>query len=232
MVPIYGLLKTTLLDYNGHLASTIFLGHCNLRCPFCQNSTLLGPDIAESLIKEEEVFSHLKKRKHILEGVCITGGEPTLYKGLPEFIKSIKSLGYLVKLDTNGTNPKMLQSLIEKKQIDYIAMDIKNSKQHYKQTAGISEIDLGAIEESVSLLKNNPIPYEFRTTVVKEYHSLEDIRQIGEWLSGPSLYYIQNFKDSEHVLKKELHPFTKEELQEIKSILLPFLPKAQIRGDL
>lgn len=231
MVPIYGLLKTTLLDYSGHLASTIFLGHCNFNCPFCHNATLIGKTISDPLISEEEVFSHLRKRKAVLEGVCITGGEPTLYKGLPEFIDTIKSMGYLIKLDTNGTNPDMLRDLIKTKQIDYVAMDIKNCKEEYERTSGCKGLILSLVEQSVDLLKSGTIPYEFRTTVVKELHSLDDMRKIGQWLAGPSSYYLQNFKDSDHVMKPGLHPFSNEELEEMKEVVLPYLPNTRIRGD-
>lgn len=231
MIPVYGLVKTSLLDYSGHLASTIFLGHCNFNCPFCQNSTLIGTQIQDPPISEEVILSHLKKRKNILEGVCITGGEPTLYKGLPKFIESIKSMGYLVKLDTNGTNPAMLSSLIQDHLIDYVAMDIKNCKERYEESSGCNTPALSSLEQSVQLLKKGTLPYEFRTTVVKELHCLEDLKRIGEWLMGPSTYYLQNFKDSKHVVRKGLHPFSQEELAQMKSVLLPYLPNTHIRGE-
>ena len=231
MVPIYGLQKTTLLDYSPHLASTIFFGQCNLRCPYCQNYELITPDSTLATISPEEIFSHLRKRKHLLEGVCISGGEPTRYKGLPEFIRKIKELGYLVKLDTNGTNPSMLAELMDKHLIDYVAMDIKNSREQYGKTVGLPGMPLSAIEDSVSLLTNSDLSYEFRTTLVKEFHTEDDLLAIGEWLQGDSSYYLQNFRDSDTVHEKQLHSFTHEELLRFLQILLPYLPNTKIRGN-
>ncbi len=231
MIPIYGLQKTTLLDYKGYLASTIFLGHCNYRCPFCQNSLLIGEKITEPIISEKEVLSHLKKRKGILEGVCITGGEPTLYKELPAFIKEIKSLGYLVKLDTNGTNPTMVKSLVNENLIDYIAMDIKNARDSYSVSCGTSYAAIDQVEETIAFLMAEQIPYEFRTTIVKEQHTKERMLEIGRWLKGSSTYILQNFKDSENVPIKGLHGFSDEELLEIKQLLLTYLPNTHIRGE-
>ncbi|MDO5292587.1 MAG: anaerobic ribonucleoside-triphosphate reductase activating protein [bacterium] len=230
-MPIYGLQKTTLLDYKGYVASTIFFGHCNYRCPFCQNSLLIGSTITEPLITEEELFTHLHKRQGIIEGVCITGGEPTLYKDLPSFLAKIKKLGYLIKLDTNGTNPDLLMDLTKKHLVDYIAMDIKNSLPEYTLSAGTSHTSLEEIKASVEFLKTTCIPYEFRTTVVKEQHTIERMHEIGKWLKGPSTYILQNFKDSEHVIQKGLHGFTMEELNEIKRLLLTDLPNTHIRGE-
>ena len=184
MVKIHGFNKLTLLDYPGRLACTIFLGHCNFRCPFCHNAGLVLAPEKEPVIPLEEVLGTLKKRKGILDGVCITGGEPTMSAHLPEFIERIKELGYSVKLDTNGSNPKMLKSLVERKMLDYVAMDIKNSPQKYSMTTGMTQLNLDAIHESVEFLKTGVVDYEFRTTVVKELHQKEDIRMIGKWLSG------------------------------------------------
>ncbi|MDO5519968.1 MAG: anaerobic ribonucleoside-triphosphate reductase activating protein [bacterium] len=232
MIPIYGLQKTTLLDYKGYVASTIFFGHCNYRCPFCQNSLLVGAKITEPEITKEELFTHLHKRQGIIEGVCITGGEPTLYKELPSFLAEIKELGYLIKLDTNGTNPKMMMELVRDRLIDYVAMDIKNALPYYSVSAGTTQTNLKEIEASVDFLKSGSIPYEFRTTVVKEQHTKERMRKIGKWLSGPSTYILQNFKDSEHVIQKGLHGLTQEELQEMKTLLLSDLPNTHIRGEM
>lgn len=230
MIPIYGLQKTTLLDFPGHVASTIFLGKCNLRCPYCQNSSLLDPRDIPPSFTEEEVYQHLHKRKSILEGVCITGGEPTLTKDLPLFIKKIKDLGYLVKLDTNGTNPSMLQSLLEENLLDMVAMDIKNCPHHYGATIGIPQYNTKAVEESVALLKKCNIPYEFRTTLVKELHSKEDLLAISQWLQGPSPYYLQNYRHSEDVLSPGLHGFGVDELNSLLTVVKPLLPNASLRG--
>lgn len=231
MIPIYGLQKTTLLDYKGYLASTIFLGHCNYRCPFCQNSLLIGEKITEPVLLESDILTHLKKRKGILEGICITGGEPTLYNKLPEFIEKIKSLGYLVKLDTNGTNPDMVKSLVENGLIDYVAMDIKNARNDYSISCGIKDPFLDQIDKTISFLMDGKVPYEFRTTLVKEEHTMIRIKHIGEWLHGSSTYILQNFKDSDQVKTKGLHGFTDEELQDIKQMLLSDLPNTHIRGE-
>lgn len=231
MIPIYGLQKTTLLDYKGYLASTIFFGHCNYRCPFCQNSLLIGEKITEPVLSEDDVLTHLKKRKNILEGVCITGGEPTLYNKLPEFIAKIKALGYLVKLDTNGTNPTVVKSLVENDLIDYVAMDIKNAREEYPISCGTKNAFLDQIDETISFLMNGNIPYEFRTTLVKEEHTMARIKSIGKWLHGSSTYILQNFKDSDQVKTKGLHGFTDEELQDIKKMLLDDLPNTHIRGE-
>ena len=230
MIPIYGLQKTTLLDYPGHVASTIFLGRCNYRCPYCQNSSLLDPRDMVPAFTEEYLYQHLHKRKGILEGVCITGGEPTLEKELKSFIKNIKEMGYQVKLDTNGSNPAMLFDLLQENLLDMVAMDIKNSLTRYPVTIGNPKYSTKAVENSVQLLKECHIPYEFRTTLVKELHREEDLIAISEWLKGPSPYFLQNYKDSEEVLTKGLHGFTNEELQHLLSVVLPLMPNASLRG--
>ena len=213
MVKIHGFNKLTLLDYPGRLACTIFLGHCNFRCPFCHNAGLVLAPEKEPVIPLEEVLGTLKKRKGILDGVCITGGEPTMSAHLPEFIERIKELGYSVKLDTNGSNPKMLKSLVERKMLDYVAMDIKNSPQKYSMTTGMTQLNLDAIHESVEFLKTGVVDYEFRTTVVKELHQKEDIRMIGKWLSGSGRYFLQAYKESEHVIHPGFTCYAKEQLE-------------------
>lgn len=227
---IHGFNKTTLLDYPKHLAATIFLGGCNMRCPFCHNASLVQNIASTPTIPEEEVLSYLAKRKNILEGVCITGGEPTLYEELPTFISKIKSLGLKVKLDTNGTNPKMIKALVENKLIDYIAMDIKNAPDKYKETAGVSSIDLEAVMESVAFLLSNPIEFEFRTTVVKELHDLEDIISIGKWIAGAKAYYLQAYLDSGDILSPGLSGHTKETLIDYVSILSQYVDHVALRG--
>ena len=221
---IAGLNKTTLLDYPGRVAATIFTGGCNFRCPFCHNAGLvLTPSSAESY-SEEEVFSFLVKRKNVLQGVCITGGEPTLQDDLKEFIMKIKDLGYAVKLDTNGYRSEVLQSLLEKDLLDYVAMDIKNSPSKYGFTVGI-EADVEKVKASVELLKKSQIDYEFRTTVVKEFHDREDFRAIAEWLKGCPKYFLQQYKESEQMIctSREFHAYEKEEMEvlarDVQSVL-------------
>jgi pyruvate formate lyase activating enzyme len=227
---IHGFNKTTLLDYPGHLASTIFLGGCNFRCPFCHNASLVLTPSIQVCIPEEEVFSVLKKRKNILEGVCITGGEPTLYPGLSTFIAKIKDLGYLVKLDTNGTNPHILNRLIENKLIDYAAMDIKNSLEKYSLSSGIRDFDSLRIKESIACLLESTIDYEFRTTVVKEHHDKEDFLSMGRLIHGAKAYYLQAYKDSEDIISPGLSSYTKAELEAIQVLVAPFVQKVELRG--
>lgn len=227
---IYGLNKLTLLDYPEHLAATIFAGGCNLRCPFCQNASLVIRPNTQMEIPTDEIMSYLKKRTGILEGVCITGGEPTLYKDLPEFIKSIKEMGFKVKLDTNGTNPGMLKALTENMLIDYVAMDIKNCRSKYAITTGIPDLEISLIEESVSFLLNSNLDYEFRTTIVKEYHNKEDILSIAQWIKGAKAYFLQGFKDSGDLIMPGLHPHSKETMQEFLSLIKPYVRHAALRG--
>lgn len=227
---IHGFNKTTLLDYPGHLAATIFTGGCNFRCPFCHNGSLVLNPKGQPLITEEEIFAVLEKRKHMLEGVCITGGEPTLQKDLPDFIRRIKSLGILVKLDTNGMKPEMLKACLKEGLLDYVAMDIKNSKENYGLSTGLLQPELEKIEESVRLLKESSIEYEFRTTIVKEHHTAEDMERIGQWLAGAPRYYLQNYRDSEGVIEAGLHPWEDEVLKEFQEILKKYIPCVELRG--
>ena len=198
---IHGFNKTTLLDYPGHVACTVFTGHCNMRCPFCHNGDLVLTPGSQPAISEEEFFSFLNKRKNILEGVAITGGEPTIQADLPEFIKRIKEYNLEVKLDSNGMRPEILRKLMDENLVDYFAMDIKSSKSGYSYATGIANFDLGPVEESVSLLMENRVPYEFRTTVLKPFHNTEVFEEIAEWIKDCSQYYLQNYVDSHRILK-------------------------------
>ena len=216
---IVGLMKTTLLDYPGKVASTIFTGGCNFRCPYCHNGDLVLNHTTMEPYSEEEIFSHLNKRKNTLNGVCITGGEPTLQTELPEFIRKVKSLDLLIKLDTNGTNPAMLSSLLEEGLLDYVAMDIKHCKSKYNDVACMNSLDMQSIEESVDILKNCDIDYEFRTTVTRELHKMEDFEEIGKWIEGSKAYYLQPYKESEQVISKIFSTYTASEFDEIVSIL-------------
>ncbi len=182
------------------------------------------------VIPKEEIFAFLKKREGILDGVCVTGGEPTLYRELPEFIEKVKQLGFLVKLDTNGTNPEMLGILINDGLIDYIAMDIKTSFNNYPQVTGIPHVEKDRLRKSVEILLSGKIPYEFRTTVAKEFHTPEVFQEIGEMIKGCKNYYLQTFKDSEYVRRHDLTPYNKEELQGIALQLEKYDIKAYVRG--
>lgn len=227
---ICGLNKTTLLDYPGKVAATIFLGSCNFRCPFCHNSSLVLHASREPEISREEVLSFLKKRKGILEGVCITGGEPTLSPELGDFLQEIRDLGYPVKLDTNGSRPETLKELVSKGVVDKIAMDIKACPENYGNLAGLLYPDLDSIGKSVDFLMEGHVDYEFRTTVVKELHTEKDFREIGQWLKGAKAYYLQAYKDSEEVLQPGFCSYSLPELERFRSILLETIPLVEIRG--
>ena len=226
---IHGFNKTTLLDYPGLLASTVFTGGCNFRCPFCQNADLVLDPTSQPLIDENDIFDHINKRKGIIQGVCITGGEPTLQKDLEDFVKRLKEHGVKVKLDTNGYRPQVTKKLMENGLLDYVAMDIKSSLDDYGIVAGV-KIDPAIIKESVELLKNGPIEYEFRTTVVKELHNKETFEKIGELLSGADKYFLQGYIDSERVIDRRFSSYTREELEGFVSILGKTIKNVAIRG--
>lgn len=227
---ILGINKTTLLDYPGLVATTLFTGGCNFRCPFCHNGDLVlyPQDFPE--ITREEIFAHLAKRKGIITGVCITGGEPTLQNDLPNFIREIRALGYQIKLDTNGYCPDVLRGLLADGLLDYVAMDIKASRSNYGKACGIPSPAVSLIEESVSLLKNADISYEFRTTVVKGIHTVDDFLDIREWLAGPSPYYLQSYKESDAVIQKKYTAFETEELEDFLSLLQKTMSYVFLRG--
>ena len=190
---INGFQKLTLLDYPGKVACTLFTAGCNLRCPFCHNASLvINPDMSNG-ISTVEVLDYLKKRQGIIEGVCISGGEPLLQPDIKAFIKQIKTMGYFVKLDTNGCFPEKLIELVSSGLIDYVAMDIKNCKKKYAMTVGVDNFDITPVEKSVKFLKEGHVDYEFRTTIVKELHNVDDIQDIGVWLNGATRCFVQNF---------------------------------------
>jgi len=232
---ISGLQKMTLLDYPGKVACTVFLQGCNFRCPFCHNSELLGKEGPDT-IPEETLLAFLKKRVGLLDAVCITGGEPTLQPGLENLIVKIKELGYLVKLDTNGNRPEVLKSLVEKGLIDYVAMDIKNSPAKYGLTAGVPNMSLDRVEQSIRYLLGGNVAYEFRTTVADELHDPEDFTAIGQWLQSldpdhkAAAFFIQPYVDRESVLTTGLHTPTKEKLLAMQQAIGPHTCRAQIRG--
>ena len=225
---ISGIQKMTLLDYPGKCACTVFLGGCNLRCPFCHNASLVLT-CPEPAMQEAEFFAFLQKRKGLLDGVCVTGGEPTLRKDLPEFIRKIKDMGYLVKLDTNGSNPRMLRQLLEEKLLDYVAMDIKNCPDRYRETCGGVDI-LPQVEECLNLLQNSTVEWELRTTLCKPFHEGEALEAIGKWLTGTQNYYLQNFVDSGDLVGAGVSGFTKEEMEALRKYVLPYIPNTRIRG--
>lgn len=226
---IQGLQKLTLLDYPQHTACTVFLGGCNFRCPFCHNFELVDGSAAAEGITEEEFFAFLDKRHGLLDGVCITGGEPTLRPELPELIKKIKKLGFKVKLDTNGSNPQVIQKLLENQLLDYIAMDIKAGPDNYDKVAG-AKVNMDAIKDSIHIIMNSSIDYEFRTTVVEPLHTLQDFQKIGPWLKGAKQYFLQPFVDRDTVPTEGLATPSEEQLQKYLTEIQRFIPNAKIRG--
>lgn len=229
MLNIQGFQKTTLLDYPGHVAATVFVGGCNMRCPFCHNMNIVLAPPVPSYTKEE-ILDFLSRRSGILDGVCITGGEPTIYDELPDFIRQIKDTGLKVKLDTNGTNPQMLLLLINEQLIDYVAMDIKSSLSGYERACGISGIRLTPIKESIDLLINGKCDYEFRTTCVNEFLDDGMINDIGVLIKGAAKYYLQGYVGSEYVPDKTLTAVSKEKLLQYVQKLSKYVDHVEIRG--
>lgn len=227
---IHGFNTLTLLDYPGRVGATLFLGGCNFRCPFCQNGNLVLHPEREPFLPEEEVLAYLKKRQGILDGVCISGGEPTLYAELPGLMEKIKSLGFLVKLDTNGSHPEVIRKLHAEGLIDYVAMDIKSSPARYREAAGCEALDLAAIEESVEFLKSSVPEYEFRTTVVRELHTASDFADIASWIAGCRAYFLQAYRDSDSVIHPGFSSYSREELEGFCKILREKIPLVSIRG--
>lgn len=226
---IEGLQKTTLLDYPGYVACTVFAHGCNLRCPFCHNAGLVIRK-PENIIEKEELAAFLQKRKGILDGVCLTGGEPLAQKDAIEFIEFLKSFGYKVKLDTNGFYPERLEEIINRGLVDYIAMDIKSSKQGYAKAVGIQDIDIAPMIKSTELIMASEIDYEFRTTAVKGIHIVSDFEEIGKWLHGAKRYFIQQFIDSGDLISQGLEAFTKEETLKLLAAVRKYIPNADSRG--
>ena len=226
---IQGLQKMTLLDWPGKVACTVFLGGCDFRCPFCHNSELLsGP--MPILMDQEGLLEFLRKRQGLLDGVCVTGGEPLLRPGLPGLLDGIKNLGFPVKLDTNGNHPDRLVRLWEQGLVDYVAMDVKNSPERYPETVGVPGLDLTPVRDSVAWLLEGHVEYEFRTTAVRQLHDAASFQAIGRWLQGARRYYIQNFVDRDTVLRAGLSGFKKAELEAFASLVRPFVERVEVRG--
>ena len=232
---ICGLQKMTLLDFPGKIACTVFLGGCNFRCPFCHNSELfMGKP--EKLMEDEEFFAFLKSRKGLLDGVCVSGGEPTLYKTLPDFLAKIKEMGFLVKLDTNGYRPEVLKALVQQGLVDYVAMDVKNSPAMYAQSVGLEKMELSSIEESLRFLIGGELPYELRTTLVRQLHDAASIQDMGAWLAAlvpgrkPKKLFLQSFVDRDTVLFAGLSAPEQEATAGFAKILTPFAEDVTIRN--
>lgn len=230
MLNFHGLQKVTLLDYPGKIACTVFLGGCNFRCLFCHNGTLVTNPILYQSVSDVEVLEYIKNKHKILDGVCITGGEPLLYDVEP-FLYKVKNIGLSVKLDHNGTKPDKLQKLINQHLVDYVAIDIKNSPQKYAQTVGIPNIDITPVLHTIDLLKTNVVDYEFRTTVVKGLHDINDFIDIGKMIQGAEKYFLQQYVDSGDILhNNNFSSYTQQEMQNFADVINPYVANVQIRG--
>ena len=227
---IAGLQKLTLLDYPGKVACSLFTPGCNYRCPFCHNAALVLPERSRDEISKGDVLAFLRKRVGMLDGVCVSGGEPLLQTDLTDFLREVKALGYAVKLDTNGSNPALLGLLIDEGLLDYAAMDIKNNLSKYCETAGVPGLDLDTVVQSAELLMQERIPFEFRTTLVREFHTLEDVLEIGRWLQGAPRYFLQHFVDSGDLLSGGLHPVEEDEMRVMADILRSYVKEVELRG--
>ena len=228
---ISGLQKLTLLDYPGTVACTVFTGGCNFRCPFCHNAALVRPEELNRENEEEQVLSFLKKRVGVLDGVAITGGEPLLHADMPAFLEKVRALGYKIKLDTNGSFPDRLIGLVRAGLVDRVAMDVKNAPELYAKTAGVRDLDLRPIERSKDFLLSGGVDYEFRTTVVRGLHTAESLLGAARWIEGAKEYYLQQYKDSGHVLTPDgLGSFSAPEMHALADAVRPIVPTVQVRG--
>ena len=226
---IHGLQKMTLLDYPGIVAATVFLGGCDYRCPYCHNFELVD-GTASPIMSDQELFLFLEKRKNLLDGVVITGGEPCLRPDLPQLVKAIKDMGYKVKLDTNGNHPDVLRQLLNAGLVDYVAMDIKNSLPKYGMTIGVPGFDTKGVQESAAILLDGSTDYEFRTTVVHEFHELNDFELIGQWIEGAKAYYLQQYTVRDTVPDKSLTSPTEEDMRFYLDVVKKYVPNAVVRG--
>lgn len=227
---ICGLQKLTLLDFPGKVACTVFTGGCNLRCPFCHNASLVLDLPGAGRVEETDFFSFLQKRRGVLDGVCVSGGEPLMQPELANFVKRIKALGFAVKLDTNGCFPARLKELAERGLLDYVAMDIKSAPERYAQAAGVPELDFAAVRESVDFLLSGSVEYEFRTTVVRGLHDAEAIRGAAESIRGAKRYFLQQFVDSGGLIGEGFSAFPASEMERFRQIAAPYVQTAALRG--
>ena len=220
-----------MVDFDGKIACTVFTGGCNFRCPFCHNAPLVVGNVKSQQIDCDEVFDYLQKRKGLVDAVCVTGGEPTLQPDLCDFLAKVRDMGYATKLDTNGLRPDVLKEVLDKKLVDFVAMDVKNSPEKYARTVGVNNVDMGKILESMRLLKESGVDYEFRTTAVKGLHAAADFEGIAEGIAGAREYYIQGFKDSGDLIAAQgLGAFTEPEMRQLADIVRPKGPSVRLRG--
>ncbi len=229
---VTGIQKLTLLDYPGTVACTVFTAGCNFRCPFCHNAMLVLPEQMEpDYLTDSEVFDFLRKRRGVLDGVAVTGGEPLLHRDMPEFLSRIKELGYKIKLDTNGSNPALLREIVEAGLVDRVAMDIKNAPESYAETIGFEHFDIAPVEQSKSFLLEGSVDYEFRTTVVRGIHTKESLIGAAKWISGAKEYYLQQFKDSGSLVMGEgLSAYDEKQMHELAEAVREYVPTVEVRG--
>lgn len=228
---IFGMEKMSLVDYDGYVACTLFTGACNFKCPFCHNAPLVEDYKFLPVIEESEVLDYLKKRQGVIDAVCVSGGEPTLHKGLPLLMEKIKKLGYKIKLDTNGTNPELVKQLNEHGLCDYFAMDIKNDLENYSKIIGFESFDTKNIEKTVEYFLSGNADFEFRTTLISQFHKKQNIINIANWIKGANKYFLQKFKFSENCLNaKNLSPIDNQTVLEYIEILKPLVKKVSTRG--
>ena len=225
-----GLQKLTLLDFPGKVACTVFTAGCNFRCGYCHNASLVLRPGQAGHMSLEEFVAFLSKRRGILDGVCVTGGEPLLHEDLPALLSGIRELGFAVKLDTNGSDPKRLEWILTQHLVDYVAMDIKNCPDRYGETVGLKDFDVAPIRESVSLLMNGETPYEFRTTIVEKFHDLPEIREMGAWIRGANSWFLQSFVDSGDLIDGKTTGHSEEKMRQLLSAAQEFIPSAALRG--
>ena len=226
---IHGLQKMTLLDFPGRVACTVFTGACDFRCPFCHNFELVD-GTAPAIMEDTQLFEFLEKRRGLLDGVAITGGEPCIHKDLPQLLSRIKEMGFAVKLDTNGNNPRLLEQILSEGLVDYVAMDVKNSPEKYAMTIGLPAFDLTNVRESISLLMDGPADYEFRTTVVAQFHEAKDFDGIGELIRGAKHYFLQCFTDRDSVPFEGLSAPSRQDLEAFAAIARKYAADVQLRG--
>lgn len=230
IMDIKGLANTTLTDYPGLVAATLFTGGCDFCCPFCHNRSLVVHHEKLPSLPVEDVLEFLSRRKVALEGVCITGGEPLLQNDLGDFIRELKEMGYKIKLDTNGYDPTHLDHLLKDGLVDYVAMDIKGAQSNYAKASGCPNLDLTRIKLSVDILKGSDVDYEFRTTVVRELHSAQDMEAIGQWLYGAKAYYLQPYVESEDIIMPVFSSYSKAEMVQFQKMLQQYIPYVGLRG--
>lgn len=230
-----GLQKLSMVDFPGRLAATVFAGGCNLRCPFCHNAPLVTRLAASPVLPEREILDFLASRRGLLDGVVLSGGEPLAQPDAADFLRAVRALGFAVKLDTNGCYPEALADILERGLADYVAMDVKNRREKYPETVGVPGFDTAPVEESVRLLKRSGMAHEFRTTVVREFHTVEDIRAIGRWAGGlppapNSRYFLQGFVDSGDLVGRGCHGLTPAEMRAMAEAAEPFFGSVALRG--